>query len=72
MEHHVIDLPCCAGLSPLADISHILATMGKSPVHIAVMDIGYSGSGLCDRCEPFRVMMDDYPYPPASENQDDR
>ena len=72
MEHPVIDSPGRAGLSPLADISHILSTMGRSPVHIAVMDIGYSGSGLCDRCEPFRVMMDDYPYPPASENQDDR
>lgn len=43
MEHPVIDSPCRAGLSPLAVISHVLSTMGKSPRHIAVIDVGYSG-----------------------------
>ena len=73
MEHPVIYSPGRTGMSILAEINGLQSAIGNSSVRIAVVDIGKSGSGLCDKCEPFMIVMDDYAaYSPEKENPDDR
>ena len=73
MEHPVIYSPGRTGMSVLAAINGLQSAIGNSSARIVVVDIGRSGRGLCDECEPFMIVMDDYAaYSPEKENPDDR
>ncbi|MBU2851166.1 MULTISPECIES: hypothetical protein [Acidithiobacillus] len=71
MEHPVIYSPGRTGMSAIAEINRLRSTLGNSSARIVVLDIGKSGSGLCDKCKPFMAVLDDFAFfPPASESPD--
>lgn len=70
MEHPAIYSPDRSGMSILAEINRLRSTLGDSFARIVVLDIGKSGSGLCDKGDPFMAILDDFAaYPQASESR---